>query len=134
MTNIEESSKPYFRLLSESDLGSENISVQVITLIRLLNFSYPDPVVEPQQTLSELEDGLAQQIVHWLKSEHFIKVAGSQVWLTLTGWESVRSVCRTSPDFKSFFEGADGVLAANPTALVLALLRTHFTNGRAAGH
>ncbi len=133
MTNIEESSKPYFRLLTESDAGSENISAQVAFLFRLLNSAYPDPVVEPTQAISALDDGIAQQIVNWLKSEHFIKVEGTQVWLTLTGYESVRTVCRTVPAFKRFFDDPDGPLPAHSTELVLALLKTHFTGGRAAG-
>ncbi|MCP5080183.1 MAG: hypothetical protein GY948_00620 [Alphaproteobacteria bacterium] len=102
-------------------------------LFRLLNSAYPDPVVEPAQAISALEDGLAQQIVSWLKSEHFIKVEGNQVWLTLTGWESIRTVCRTTPAFKSFFDAPDGPLPPNSTELVLALLKTHFAGGRAAG-
>ncbi|NNF78549.1 MAG: hypothetical protein HKN05_11025 [Rhizobiales bacterium] len=133
MTNTEESSKPYFRLLSESDAGSENISFQVATLFRLLNSAYPDPVVEPTQAISALDGGLAQQIVNWLKSEHFIKVEDNQVWLTLTGCESIRAVCRADPAFNSFFSDPDGPLPHNSTELVLALLKTHFTGGRAAG-
>ena len=133
MTNIEETSNPYFRLLSESDDQAEDISLQVALFLRFLNGAYPDPVVDPIKALSALENRLAQQIVNWLKSEHLIKVEGDQAWLTLSGNETVRAVCRTDPLFRGFFDEAGEILPSHGTELVLTLLKTHFAGGRSSG-
>ncbi len=133
MTNIEESSEPYFRLLAESDASSDDISHQIALLFRLLYSVYPEPVVEPAHKISALDMGLAGRIIDWLKAEHFIKVEGNQIWLTFTGCETVRAVCRLETVHQEFFNDPGGAPPARATELVLALLRTHFDGGRASG-
>ena len=79
MTNIEESSKPYFQLLTESNAGSDEISAQVLLLLRDLYSAYPDPVIEPGRAFNLPGEGLEQKIVNWLASEHLLKVQDAQV-------------------------------------------------------
>lgn len=133
MTNIEESSNPYFQLLTESDAGSDDISAHVLMLLRTLYVAYPDPVTEPATTLNSPGQTLETRIIKWLASEHLLKVQGAKVWLTFTGCETVRRTCRTAPAYASFFDDLANSPPSEPTEFVLALLKTHFERGRAAG-
>ncbi len=133
MTNIEESSKPYFQLLTESNAGSDEISAQVLLLLRDLYAAYPDPVIEPAKAFNPPGQGLERRIINWLAAEHLLKVQDTQAWLTFTGCETVRRTCRVIPSYTTFFEDPASPPPDNATDLVLALLKTHFERGRAAG-
>ncbi len=134
MTNTEEKSERYFRLLADSDAKSEDISRQIVGLLRLLFKSYPGPVTDPLQVSGAPDINLAARILEWLKSEHMVKLEDDQVWLTLTGSETIRAVCQRTSAYQKFFEDPENQILADPTDLVLALLRTHFEGGRSSGH
>ncbi len=133
MTNIKESTKPYFRLLAESDASSEDISQQIARLFKLLYSVYPEPVIDPTRAISALDDKLAGQIIGWLRSEHFVKVDSNRVWLTFTGCETIRAICRSVPPYQKFFDDESEAPPVQATELVLALLKTHFDGGRTSG-
>ncbi|MEM8689123.1 MAG: hypothetical protein AAGF81_17475 [Pseudomonadota bacterium] len=134
MTKIEEFSRPYLQLLSESDVGSDEISLRIVGLFRDLYVNYPDPVLMPSETG---EGGLAileNRIIDWLAGEHFVKVDEDSVWLTFSGRETVRHTCQMAPAYTAFFEDAQSAPPAHAIDLVLALLKTHFERGRVSGH
>lgn len=133
MTNIQQYSEHYLRLLSDSDAASDEISAAIVLVFRQLYAAYPDPASAPAQAFEGLDPELGQQIMHWLASEHFIKVEENNVWLTLTGCEAIRRTCRDTPAYQSFFGDTSAPAPAAATELMLALLKTHFESGRAGG-
>ncbi len=134
MTNIEEFSRPYLQLLSESDVESDVISRHIVGLIRNLYISYPDPVLVPSEPGDAELGPLNGRIVGWLTGEHFVKVDQNRIWLTFSGRETIRRTAETAPSYSAFFEDAGSVPPAHAIDLVLALLRTHFERGRVSGH
>ncbi len=131
MTNIQEYSKPYFRLLSDNDAAADEISSQIVLFLRDLYLAYPDPLTEQTNALVNMDHELGRQITDWLAAEHFIKAESEKVWLSFTGSETVRKTCRDNSVYQSFFLDRDVPPPAQATELVLALLRTHFDGGRA---
>ena len=117
--------------MTETNAGSDEISAQVLLLLRDLYSAYPDPLIEPAKAFDP--PGLEGRIIIWLASEHILKVQEAQAWLTFTGCETVRRTCRGVPSYSSFFEGPASPPPDDATELVLALLKTHFERGRAAG-
>ncbi len=131
MTNIQEYSKPYFRLLSDNDAAADEISSQIVLFLRDLYLAYPDPLTEQESALVIVDQVLRRQIIGWLAAEHFIKAESENVWLSFTGSETVRKTCRDKSVYQSFFLDRAVPPPAQATELVLALLRTHFDGGRA---
>ena len=133
MTNIEEPSQPYLQLLSESDAGSDEISRRVVNLFRDLYVNYPDPLSAPKGIEGDRLTSVDQRILRWLTTEHFIKFEDDRMWLTFTAYQSVRHICRLSPAYLNFFDDPASPPPLHPMELVLALLKTHFEQGRVSG-